>query len=202
MSPPRAARPQFRLARSRRSPMPSAGMTSRRFGEALRRAAGTPPRAGSTGARSARSPEAMVRAQRPGVDAGALEDAGLDRHRRARRSGRGRCRPSAPACAARCPSSSLRRAARAGCRRTRAWSLRQWPSSSSSSRFSSIAPASTIASARRLAAREGDEQPVVEQGAPCRRRRSRRAGRAARSRAGRGGARRRPPGWSPRADRA
>ena len=90
-----------------------------------------------------------------------------------RRSGRGRCRPSAPECAARCPSSPPRRAAPAGCRRTSAWSLRQWPSSSSSSRFSSIAPGSTSASPRRLAAREGDEQPVVEQARPCRRRRRR-----------------------------
>ena len=80
-----------------------------------------------------------------------------------------------------------------------AWSLRQWPSSSSSSRFSSIALGSTVAAARRLAVREGDEQRIVEQSGACRRRRRRRAWRAARNRAGRGAARRRRPGWSPRA---
>ena len=46
-----------------------------------------------------------------------------------------------------------------------AWSLRQWPSSSSSSRFSSIALDVDRRRRRRLAAREGDEQRSSNSGA-------------------------------------
>ena len=195
----------------RRTPQPlrpiarqaaSAGISSRRSREACRRAAGTPPRAGSTGARPARSGGSRGRTAAAGRSTpvpsrmpASIAIAGT----------KVRPRPLSTICTSVCSEVPIIAASARSSGRLQAdsaWSLRQWPSSSSSSRFSSIASASTARAARRFAAREGDEQPIVEQVERCRRRRRRRAWRAARSRAGRGAARRRPPGWSPRAGTA
>ena len=133
----------------------SARTDRRRSGEASRRAAGTRSRAGSTGARSsAICRVAVIGARAARVDSGAVEDAGLDRHRRDEGHAEAVVDHLHQRVERRAHHRCMRREARAGCRPTSAWSLRQWPSSSSSSRFSSIADDIDDLAARRLAARE------------------------------------------------
>ncbi len=101
------------------------------------------------------------------------------RRRRCRRAGRprppfrgpgscrDRCRPSAPGCAARCRGSTASARSSGRLQADRTWSLRQWPSSSSSKLVSSIAAGLHLLRQRvGGAGREGDQETVVEQFRP------------------------------------
>ena len=145
--------------------------------------------------------KAAVRSQRFGIDAGAVENPSLDRHRRGRRSRQGRCRPSGQACGARCPSWPHGRG-RSGRLQAAERMVLEAMTVLEQQHPALVDPAGIDhRAARRLAPREGDEQPVVDIGSLSISPQAKGSASSTQS-SGRGEALRARPGWSPRAGRA